>query len=64
MHTTPLSHSRSTCHQIKQKETIMTDLAWYDYLQEQEEYNPFSADELPRQVLEAYDDNQDWEEAA
>jgi len=42
----------------------MTDLAWYDYLQEQEEYNPFSADELPRQVLEAYDDNQDWEEAA
>ena len=40
------------------------DLDWYDYLREQEEANPFSLNELPRQWREAYNEHQDWEEAA
>lgn len=42
----------------------MSDLDWHDYLREQDEYNPFTPDELPRQWREAYTEYRDWEEAA
>ena len=42
----------------------MSDLTWLDWLQEQDELNPFSVDELPRQWREAYTETLDLEEAA
>lgn len=42
----------------------MSDLDYLDYLREQEEYNPFLQEELPRQVRDAYSESQDWEAAA
>ncbi len=37
---------------------------WLNYLAERDEYDMFSADELPRDLRMAYSDLQDLEEAA
>ena len=42
----------------------MSDLAWLDYLDEQDLGNPFTRDELPRQWRDAYTEYTELEEAA